>query len=55
MTDSRIAFFCCDEHNDAYIEARRRSRIQGVDPTPEELRIHGEIDEHLSRQRNESN
>ncbi len=51
MPDSRISFICCDEHNDAYIEARRRSRIQGADWTVEELRILGEIEQHLARQR----
>jgi hypothetical protein len=54
MTESQIQFFCCDEHNDAYIEARRQSRIQGAEWTSEEHHALIEIEAHLARQRPES-
>lgn len=47
MSNPQIGFFCCDKHNETYIEARRRSRASGVDWTLEETDALNAIQAHL--------
>lgn len=46
MPESQVCFFCCEKHNEAYIEARRRSRARGESWTIEEVEALNIIEAH---------
>jgi len=56
MKDNEIVNFCCEEHNNAYIDARAKSRLTNDDKwTDEEHRCLDAIKDHLAQLRTSQN
>jgi len=54
FSNSIIEYFCCDEHNDAYVAAKARARGQDSEWTPEVHDCLNAITTHLADIRTKS-